>query len=167
MDDIFLDDPRQQSAQNISRKQKEKKKDKRRLREYLVDLLIKSMLLATLLGIDFTLFAEAGSYNIFTADQTLSTEALWIYTGIAFFSLGLMFLFSFSLTLQNFLVGLGSGFLLLAMFAQFALFDSHSFLSNYFNNIQISVFSKILENYSHIASACILILFVWIFLTFA
>ena len=167
MDDIFLDDPRQQSAQNISRKQKEKKKDKRRLREYLVDLLIKSMLLATLLGIDFTLFAEAGSYNIFTADQTLSTEALWIYTGIAFFSLGLMFLFSFSLTLQNFLVGLGSGFLLLAMFAQFALFDSHSFLSNYFNNIQISVFSKILENYSHIASACILILFVFLLIPFA
>ena len=167
MEDIFLDGPRQQSAQNISRKQKEKKKNGRRLREYLVDLFVKSLLLAALLGIDFTLFAEAGSYNLFTAEQTLATEAMWIYAGIAIFSFAVIFLFSFSLTLQNLIIGIGGGFLLLAMFAQFALFDSHSFLATYFNNVQIAGISDILANYSHLASALILVVFISIFLTFA
>lgn len=167
MEDIFLDDPRQQSAQNISRKQKEKKKNKRRLREYLVDLFIKSLLLAALIGIDFTLFAEAGSYNLFTAEQTLAPEAMWIYAGIAIFSFAVIFLFSFSLTLQNLMIGIGCGFLLLAMFAQFALFDSHSFLATYFNNVQIAGISDILANYSHLASALILVILVFVFLSFA
>ncbi len=86
MEDIILSDPRQASAQNISRKQKEQKKKGRRLREYFVDLFIKSLLLAALLSLDFTLFAEAGSYNLFTAEQTLATEAMWIYAGIAMLS---------------------------------------------------------------------------------
>lgn len=167
MEDIILSDPRQASAQNISRKQKEQKKKGRRLREYFVDLFIKSLLLAALLCIDFTLFAEAGSYNLFTAEQTLSPEAVLIYEMIIIFSFMLIFLFSFSLTLQNFIVGLGSGFLLLALFAQFALFDSHSILLSYISSSPTGTISNILSNYSHIVLSIGLILFVFIFLTFA
>lgn len=167
MEDIILSDPRQASAQNISRKQKEQKKKGRRLREYFVDLFIKSLLLAVLLSIDFTLFAEAGSYNLFTAEQTLSQEAIWIYIGIVIFSLSIIFLFSFSLTLQNFIIGLGSGFLLLALFAQFALFDSHSILVKYFSSSLTGTMSNILNHYSHMILAVALILIVFIFLTFA
>ena len=168
MEDIILGDPRQTSAQKISNQQKEKKKKgKRRLHEYLVDLFVKSLLLAALLSIDFTLFAKAGSYNLFTVNQTLATEAMWIYVAIAVFSFVLIFIFSFSLTLQNLIVGLGSGFLLLAIFAQFALFDSHSILLTYFSFPQTGTISNILSNYSHLVLALALTLIVLIFLTFA
>ena len=168
MEDIFLDDPRQTSAQDISRKQKEKKKKNgRRFREYLVDFFIKSLLLAALLSLDFTLFAEAGSYNLFTTEQTLSPEATLIYEGIIAFSFILIFLFSFSQTLQNLIVGLGSSFLLLALFGQFALFDSHSILLSYIPTAPTGTISKILSNYSHLVLAVTALLFVFIFLSFA
>ena len=167
MDDIFLDDPRQSSAQNIARSQKDKKKPKRRLREYFADLFIKSLLLAVLLCLDFTLFAEAGSYNLFTAEQSLTPEAAWIYTAIAAFSFAVLFLFSFSLTLQNFIIALASAFLLLTIFNQFALFDQTSLLATYLGTTRMAGAADVFNNYSHLVIAAFLLIVVFIFLSFA
>ena len=167
MEDIFLDDPRQSSAQNLARSQKEKKAPRRRLREYLVDLIIKSLLLATLFGLDFTLFAEAGSYNLFTPEQTLTAEAGWIYGAIVVFSFAVLFLFSFSLTLQNFIISLGAALMLLAVFNQFALFDQSSLLAAYFNTVRNTASTDIFSNYSHLVIAAALLLVMFVFLTFA
>lgn len=167
MDDIFLDDPRQSSAQTIARNQKEKKAPKRRLREYLADLIIKSLLFAVIFSLDFTLFAEAGSYNLFTPEQILTSEAVWIYGAITIFSFAILFLFSFSLTLQNFTIGLSAAFLLLALFNQFALFDQSSLLAAYFGTDRSAGAADIFNNYSHLAIAAAFVVFVFIFLTFA
>ncbi len=167
MEDIFLNDPRQTSAQNIARKQKGKKPAKRRFREYLVDLVVKSLLLAAVFALDFTLFAEAGSYNLFSSGQELTPEAGWIYAAIAVGSFALIFLFSFSLTLQNFLIGVGSAITLLAIFNQFARFDQTSILASYFNLQPYSAVGDILSHYSHFVLAAILLFAVFIFLTFA
>lgn len=167
MEDIFLDDPRQTSAKNLARSQKEKKPAKRRFREYLVDLIVKSLLLATVFALDFTLFAEAGSYNLFTTGQELTPEAGWIYAAIAIVSFALIFLFSFSLTLQNFLIGAGAAVTLLAIFNQFACFDQSSVLAVYFNVMPGSSGSDILSHYSHFVLSAVLLFVTFIFLTFA
>lgn len=167
MEDIFLNDPRQSSAQNIARSQKEAKAPKRRFREYLVDLLVKSLLLATLIALDFTLFAEAGSYNLFTADQSLVFESAWIYCAIAIVSFALIFIVSFSLTLQNFAVAVGAGGLLLAVFNQFANFDPSSILAAYLPMFATGTIGNILSSYSHYVLAAAVFLAVFLFLTFA
>ncbi len=167
MEDIFLNDPRQSSAQNIARNQKNAKAPKRRFREYLVDLLVKSLLLTAFVALDFTLFAEAGSYNLFTADQSLVFEAAWIYCAIAMVSFALIFILSFSLTLQNFAVSVGAGGLLLAILNQFANFDPHSILSAYLPSFASDTFGNIMTEYSHYVLAASVFIAVFLFLTFA
>ena len=111
MDDIFLDDPRQISAKAVSAKNKaERKLKKRRFREYFADWIIKSLICAVLIGIDFTLFAEAGSYSLFDNTQTLNTEAIIIYSAIAAVSFAILFLLSFSLFLQDLFTAIIAGF---------------------------------------------------------
>lgn len=167
MDDIFLDDPRQTSAQKLARNPKNKKAPRRRFRQYLADLIIKSLLLAALLALDFTLFAEAGSYSLFSPDQILTPEATWIYAAIAVASFFIIFLCSFSLTLQNFMIGTGAAALLLAIFNQFAQFDQSAVLAAYFGTARTGASSDIFSSCSHWVLAGALLLAVLIFLTFA
>ena len=154
MDDIFLDDPRQISAKAVSAKNKaERKLKKRRFREYFADWIIKSLICAVLIGIDFTLFAEAGSYSLFDNTQTLNTEAIIIYSAIAAVSFAILFLLSFSLFLQDLFTAIIAGFFVLAVLTQFALFDRHSVLDSLFGQYFGSGISSILMTSSHLVIA--------------
>lgn len=128
MDDILVDDdPRKQSAKKIKIKQIQKASS-RSLGQFLFDWVIKSLLLTIILAIDFTLFANAGSYSIFTPFNGISTEALWIYIGIGATSFIIMLLAMILLPLDNVILAAGIGAFVVALISQFALFDKNSLL---------------------------------------
>ncbi|MDD7312915.1 MAG: hypothetical protein PUH03_00965, partial [bacterium] len=76
MDDIQLDieDPRQTSAKKI-KVSVQKKAKRRTFWQYLFDLIIKTVLCSVLIGLNFTLFANAGSYHLFSSAARLTPEA--------------------------------------------------------------------------------------------
>lgn len=163
MDDIFIDDRRQISAKAVNRSNEAQKgRRKRKLRYYLVDLIIKTLIAAALISINFTLFAEAGSYNLFTSAQQLNTEALIIYAAIGITTFLLMWLVSFSVILQNLLTSAVAGVFLLAIFNQFAVFDKSSFLGTAFAQFS-SQGTPLLNTSSHLIISGI---FAFIFLIF-
>ncbi len=164
MEDVFLSDPRQSSAKEIAYKIRSQKNN-RGFKGYMIDLIIKSLIVFCLLAIDFTLFAEAGSYNLFSPSQELTAEVKMIYFAILACSVGVIFLVSFSITLQNLTIGLVSAFLLLAMLSQFALFDSASLLYSYTDIIDIP-HNQIIDNYSNLILAGILAFVIWLTFTY-
>lgn len=164
MEDVFLSDPRQSSAKDIAVKKMLKKKPHRRFRHFLFDLLVKALIVAAIISINFTLFAEAGGYNLFNNSHELTAESSWLYIAIAAFSFMLITLVSFSLTLQNFIIATVAAGFLLAIFNQFALFNVNSFLLQYAEFIPASS-SNFLETYSHFITAGLFFLIVWFFLT--
>jgi len=159
MEDVFLSDPRQTSAKEIVKKKKNSK-NRRRFKHYLFDLIVKSLIVASLLAINFTLFAESGSYNLFLPTGKISPEAYWLYTAILSTSLCCMFLVSFSVTLQNILVSAIAGLFALSMLNQFALFDINSFLAHYLGGDN-NLLSNIFENFSHLIVCGIIFIIVW------
>lgn len=161
MDDVFMSNEKANSN-----KAKPHTKQRRRLKQYITDLIVKSLIVAFLLAIDFSLFAQAGSYSVFDMHQTLYPEAYWIYISIIAVSTSLMFLCSFSQTLQNFLIGIATSFLLLSLFNQFALFDSGAMLLSYFPLTE-GLATEIISTYSHLIVAVILALLVTIVFTYA
>ena len=85
---------------------------------------------ASLIAINFVLFAEAGSYSIFTGAQQLNTEAMYILAAVFGLCFLISYLCSFSKFLQNLFTTSIFALFLLAVFNQFALFDKESVLSN-------------------------------------
>lgn len=167
MDDIFLDDPRQISAKAVSAKNKaDRKLKKRRFREYFADLIIKSLICAVLIGIDFTLFAEAGSYSLFDNTQTLNAEAIIIYSAIAAVSFAILFLLSFSLFLQDLFTAIIAGLFVLAILTQFALFDRYSVLDSLFGQYFGAGISSLLTTSSHLIIAGTAGILFFLFLTY-
>lgn len=162
MDDVFMGNEKENSNFN---KAKPHTKKRRRLKQYILDLVVKSLIVAFLLAIDFSLFAQAGSYSIFDMHQTLYHETYWIYIAIIAVSSALMFLCSFSQTLQNFLIGIATSFLLLSLFNQFALFDAGAMLLSYFPLTE-GLLTEIISMYSHLIVAAILALLVTIVFTY-
>lgn len=151
MDDVYISDPRQASAQVIAQKQKDKKNSlkRRNFRQFLFDLIVKTLICSALIAIDFTLFAEAGSYNLFNINQMPTAEAQYIYAGIAAVSFAVMLLLSFSAFLQNIVISTAFAALVLSIFNQFALFDQSSILYGIFGSYIDSSISGIFINYSH------------------
>ena len=122
MDDIHLEDPRKFSAKQI-KKSVEEAKYKRTFWQYWFDLIVKTILLATIISLDFTLFANAGSYNLFSSSTWLNTEAQYIYIAIVAFSFLFMFIASFFRALENFILSLSFAVLGVALINQFATFE--------------------------------------------
>ena len=147
MDDIHLEDPRKFSAKQIRAASVQASK-KMRVFRYLFDLIIKTILCALLISLDFTLFANSGNYNIFTSSFFLNTEALYIYTGIALFSFLLMFTASFIHGLQNLFLALLVALLCVAFVNQFASFEKHSGLLIIFNGVFSDDVNLVLYKYS-------------------
>ena len=131
---------------------------------YLFHWLAKSLLLSLLLNIDFCLFAKAGNYSLFSAEGKLASEVIYISCGIFVVSLVLMFLVSFSRWLQNLVLALAAGWLVIMLLNQFALFDKHTFLSEsvriYFNEGA----ADFLDGVSDVAAALIAAVIVFIYL---
>ena len=94
MDDIHLDDLRKYSAKQIKKSMKDNK-NKRKIWQYLFDMVFKTLILSSILSIDFTLFANSGNYGLFTVSKWLNIEAQYIYIAIVVLSLGIMFFASF------------------------------------------------------------------------
>ena len=99
---------------------------------YLLDLVLKALLMFFFLSIDFCLFAKAGSYSVFLPDGALAPEIVSILTGCFFLSLVLMAVLSFSSLMQNCLLAFVFGVFVFMMLHQFALFDTGTFLSDTF-----------------------------------
>ena len=96
---------------------------------YFYNLIIKSLLMSVLLSINFCLFVRAGSYDVFGAGE-FSVVTGGILVKIFLVSLALMFVLSFSRTLQNVLLAFVAGIFVMAMLNQFALFNRYTFLSD-------------------------------------
>lgn len=166
MEDIIIDDRRQLSAKAVSREQEEirTKRRKRNLRQYWADFLLGAVLSGIFVGIDFTLFAGAGSYSLFTPAQNLTSEAFYIIAAIFAAALIISWLFSFSRWAQNLVPAAAFGFLIFAVFNQFALFDRGSFLASSLGALFNADLSAVFITSSHIITAVLSAFAMWIFL---
>lgn len=92
------------------------------------DWLIKGLLTALLLIMNFLLFAGSGSQKVFADGFMLQPEIMSVVIGLLVFSMLLMLLFSFSSVLQNLLVSLIAAGFVWALLSQFAVYDKTSIL---------------------------------------
>lgn len=129
MEDIIVDEPAPSSLRNRTQKKVRKIKPKRDFSVYLFDWLVKAVMIALLISINFMLFASAGNFEIFSSGFTMASEPLLILTGIFAISVLLMFLLSFSTFIQNVVVALVMGGFVYISLNQFALFDKFSFIA--------------------------------------
>ena len=150
MDDVYINDPRQNSAKNRAQALKKVIK-KRRIAQYMADLFIFPLIIFLFLGINFSLFAQSGSYSIFDGNLKFNLEAVYIFIAIAVFAVVINFLFSISRKLQNLIVSLVAGFFVYALLKQFAQFEEKSILDIYFGEyIAKEDIRLILSEYSDI-----------------
>lgn len=158
MDDVYISDPRQASAQAIAQKQKNRQNSLRRrnFSQYLFDLIVKTLICSSLIALDFTLFAEAGSYNLFDINRMPTMEAQFVYAGIIAICFAVMLLLSFSAFMQNIFISATFGGLVLAVFNQFALFDQSSILYGIFGSYIDSSISGVFINHSDLLIAGII-----------
>lgn len=163
MDDIYLTTS---SGKKGTKVVKIKKQKRRNFFQFLTDLIIKTLFVALILSIDFTLFANAGSYTLFEANSLPQIEAIWVYGTILTISLVVMFVCSFSLTLQNLLISLTAGFTLLAIFNQFALFTPDAILLPYAQKFGLPI-ENIFSSFSHYILAIILVFVTFFIFTYA
>ena len=147
MDDIHLEDPRKFSAKKI-RAVAGQSSGRRRIWQYLFDLIIKTIICAAFISLDFTLFANSGNYHIFGSSFYLNAEVLYIYIGIAVFSFVIMFAASFFKKLENVVLALCVSLLCIAIINQFASFEKHSGLLILFSGIFSDGANAVLYKYS-------------------
>ncbi len=169
MEDIIVDGPSPTSIQSRNSKKfiRKEKKEKRDLSVYLFDWLIKGLLVALLLSIDFVLFAGAGNFGIFASGYSLAPQVLYVLIGFFAVSIILMFLLSFSSFLQNLLTAVAGGLFVYVLMHQFALFDETSFLAGWVGNYLGSTLAMNFMGISHIlcAWAAGIALFLFLILT--
>lgn len=94
---------------------------------YLTDWITKSLIVGSLIAINFLLFCRTGSMGVFDKG-ILWPEVSYILSGIAVMAVLSLFLLSFSRLLQNVFTALVGGLFVVVMLNQFALFDGNSFL---------------------------------------
>ena len=128
MEDIIVDEPAPTSIRSRKQKKFRRIRSGRDLTVYLFDWLVKGLMIALLLGINFLLFVSAGNFSVFSSGFTVSSEVLFVLAAIFGISLALMFLISFSSFLQNVVTAAVVGFFVYISLSQFALFDKFSFL---------------------------------------
>ncbi len=166
MDDIFLDDPRQISAKKNHSRKKSTGRRRRSFKQYLADLFIKGLTAATLVTINFVLFANAGSYSMFNGIQSLNLETAYILAFLAGSAFIITFLLSFSRFLQNIWLTTIATLFLLAIFNQFALFDKGSLLANsQFGKLIPDSLSTYTNYHSHLIIAGLAALGILLFLS--
>lgn len=127
MQDIIIEGSNQ-SSNLVANVRKGRVKKPRGVVRYVFDWIIKGLFVASLLSIDFLLFAGSGNQQLFDGSFMLQPEIMAILTGLLFFSLFMMFLVSFSSFLQNVLTALIAGGFMLAILNQFAQYDKSSIL---------------------------------------
>ncbi len=167
MEDIFIDDRRQVSARAKNRKEDNKKSPKRSFRQYIVDLFIKGLMCASVIAINFILFAKSGSYSMFTGFQTINPEALYLLIALTSLVFLINFLLSFSKVLQNVWVAVVIAFFTTAILNQFALFDKGTILAGKYGDYLPQEFVSYLSYNSHIVIIIAVAIFSFLFMSFA
>lgn len=147
MQDVIIEGAHSSSKALNARKSGAGNKQQRGVFGFIFNWFFKGLFVALLLGIDFVLFATSGSNSIFADGFMLKPEIITILTGFLILSLLFMLIFSFSSFLQNLLVSLSVGAIVMAMLNQFAVYDKTSILvpmaSPYLGIIGASVFDGI------------------------
>ncbi len=133
---------------------------------YFYNLVIKSLLMSVLLSINFCLFVRAGSYDVFGAGE-FSVVTGGVLVKIFLCSLALMFVLSFSRTLQNVLLAFVAGIFVMAMLNQFALFNRYTFLSDTIKIYINEPLGEFVYGISDIAAAFIVAFLVFAYLCYA
>lgn len=128
MDDIIVGEPAPISVRSGKKQKFRRVGTKRDLSVYLFDWLVKALIIALVISIDFLIFASAGNFSIFSSGYSVASEVLFVIGAVFALALGLMFLISFSSFLQNVVTSAVVGFFVFALLKQFALFDQSSFL---------------------------------------
>ena len=162
MDDIHLEDPRKFSAKQI-KVTVEKAKKHRTFWQYMFDLIVKTFILASVISIDFTLFANSGNYSLFSSSW-LNIEAQYIYIAIFAVSFVLMFIVSFFRSLENVLLAIIVALTSVALINQFATFEKQSALLVLFQGIFSENINVILYEYSFLLVGVLVFLISWFFL---
>ena len=157
MDDIQIDSKNQKSSK--------KSKKSRSAWQYMFDLIIKTILCGVILSIDFTLFANAGSYNLFSSAMYGNLEALYIYAGIGAVSFILMFISSFVRPLENIVLSIVLALFTVAIINQFATFEKHSGLLILFEGIFSDEANVFMYKNSHMIIALLVFVVSWIILS--
>ena len=147
MDDFQMEDPRKHSAKQISQGLKNKPR-KRTFLQYLFDLFVKTLILFSILALNFTLFANAGSYNLFMSSVEPMPEAFYIYAGLGVLSFVVMFFCSWCKPLENIVLSLTVALFCIAIVNQFATFDKKSGLLIAFNGLFNDEINAALYEYS-------------------
>ena len=128
MEDIIVDEPAPVSVRSSKKQKFQRVSTKRDFSVYLFDWLVKGIIIALLINIDFLLFISAGNFSIFSSGFTMVPETLFVMGAVFVLVLGVMFLISFSSFLQNVVTSTIVGFFVFVLLKQFALFDQSSFL---------------------------------------
>lgn len=120
---------------------------------YFIGFLAKFLIVASLLAIDFLLFAGSGSYRMFSSETFLTMEVWYILAGIFVLSLAAVYLFSFSTVLQNLLVSFVVFGFVVVMLNQFAALDKDSMLSQMMSTYLIPDMGRLIGNISYVGLA--------------
>ena len=121
MDDIHVDNS--SANDNPFPKRKVVKKKKGGFFTFLFDLIVRTIFLASVLFINFTLFANSGNYSVFTSLGTLNQEAMFIYMAIAAVSFVVVLLSLIISPLKDVVTSLCVAGFGVALINQFATFD--------------------------------------------
>lgn len=139
---------------------------KRSVGQYLFDVIVKTILCASVISVDFTLFANSGNYDLFFTSPFGNLEAIYIYVGIAVVSFILMFIASFVRPLENITLSAVFALFVVAVINQFAAFDKKSGLLLIFDGVFSYDVNIILYQHAHMIMSIIVFLIVWIILSF-
>lgn len=174
MHDVIIDDTQNSfvaTTQMEQRKEKLKKevKPKRteKLSQYLIDWLEKALIIASLISLNFLIYAGSGSYDMFSSISIFTPEVWYILVGIGIFSVIIIYLLSFFKLLQNLVVAAMVYYFVIAMFNQFAAFDKNAMLASLAATYISPDLGLLLTYVSHIVVALIIAFFAFLFVSFA
>ncbi len=157
MDDIKI---ASKTKNNTTSKQKG-----RNFWQYMFDIIIKTLLCAAIILTNFILFANSGSYNIFSSSMYGNLEILYIFAGITGISFILVFFASLIRPLENILLATIFGLFTVVIINQFATFDKQSALLLLFEGIFSNEVNIILYSYSQLIIFGVVFLISWIILS--
>ena len=139
---------------------------KRNAGQYLFDIIIKTVLCASVISIDFTLFANSGNYNLFFTSPFGNLEAIYVYVAIIAVSFILMFIASFVRPLENITLSAVFALFVVAVINQFASFDKKSGLLLLFDGMFSEDVNILLYQHAHLITAITVFVIFWIILSF-
>lgn len=174
MHDVIIDDTQSsfmvttQMEQHKEKLQKEKKTSKNeKFSSYLIDWLIKALIVASLISLNFLAFVGAGSYNMFSGLSFFTAEVWYILGGIIIFSMIVMYFLSFFKFLQNIVAAIVVFYFIIAMLNQFAAFDKNTMLASLAATYISQDLGILLTYVSHIVTALIIAVIAFLYFTFA